>query len=140
MYAQNLGDALVQLAPVPVATITSTTNHTAIDLTGASSNSTGTNTGSFNYEGQIAFLFDVKNNSGTTPTLDGKLQHSDDNSTFVDVTGATITQVTTTASQQKVVVNKDNLKRYVRVVSTLGGTSPNYTLSVQAVIAKKFPA
>jgi hypothetical protein len=141
MYAQNLGNVLNVLALYPVnQALSASANSTAIDLTGAPTNSTALNTGSVNYEGQIACTLDVKNVSGTTPTLDAKLQHSDDNSTFVDVTGGGFTQVTTVAGRQKVVVDKDDLKRYLRVAFTLAGTSPVYAVSGLGLVASKNPA
>lgn len=63
--------------------------------------------------------------AGTTPTMDFKVQDSADNTTFADVTGATFTQVTGAAGNglQTKVIKKDKLKRYVRLVGTIGGTS-----------------
>ncbi len=131
-YAVNLGDALTQIAIAPVASVSATGNTTGVDLgpNGASGP---------NYEGQIAFLMDSNNTAGSTPTLDVKVQHSDaSGSGYTDVTGGGFTQLTTGAGQQKVVLNRDNLKRYVRLAYTLGGTSsPAYSVSVQAVVAKK---
>lgn len=138
MYATNIGDVLSALAIYPVnQALSATANSTGFDLQGAVSGNPSTAT---NYEGQIAFIADVKNVSGTTPTLAYKLQESDDNSTFTDVTNGGFTSLTTVASLQKVVVNKDSLKRYVRVAFTLGGTSPVYAVSVIAVAVKKNPA
>ena len=141
MYVNNLGDALTQIAIAPVASVSSTSNATGVDLTGAPTNSTAVNTGNTNYEGEIAFLLDAANTAGSTPTLAIKLQDSADNSTFADITGGAFTGLTTVASQQKIVLNKDNLRRYVRAAYTIGGTSsPAYNVSIQAVVAKKNPA
>lgn len=60
--------------------------------------------------------------SGTTPTLDAKVQDSADNSTFADVTGATFTQVTASNKAQMIYVPP--CRRYVRIVATIAGTTP----------------
>lgn len=66
--------------------------------------------------------------SGTSPTLDVKLQESDDDSTWSDVSGYTFTQVTATDSSQ--VLRIENLNttrsRYLRLVATIAGTSPSF--------------
>ena len=101
---------------VPLAA-TVTANRTAVDLR--------------DYTGGGLFILSALNNSGTTPTLDVKLQDSPDNSTFTDVPGGAFTQVTTGAGSTQILgLNMDTLQRYVRVVDTLTGTSPNTTRSV----------
>lgn len=72
-----------------------------------------------------ALLF-VGTVSGTSPTLDSKVQESSDNSTFTDVSGATFTQVTASNSSQQVLFKPT--KRYVRVAHTIAGTSPSFTV------------
>lgn len=137
MYSQNLGDVLTQIEIAANGTVNATGNTTGVDLgpDGASGP---------NYEGQIAFLLHAVNTAGSSPTLAIKIQHSDaSGSGYTDVTGAAFTGLTTTNVNglQKLVLNRDNLKRYVRLDYTLGGTSsPAYTLSCQAVVAKKNPA
>lgn len=72
--------------------------------------------------------------TGTTPTLDVKLQESDDNSSFTDIAaaniagGAQFAQVTTVASFQERIYRPQ--KRYVRAVATIGGTTPSFTCAV----------
>ena len=66
------------------------------------------------------------------------IEDSADNSSFAAITGAAFTQVTTTASAQKLVVNKDGARRYVRVKYTIGGTTPSFTFSVNAVGVAKY--
>jgi len=64
---------------------------------------------------------------GATPTLDVKIQDSDDNSTFADVSGAAFTQVTdAAASLQELHLNLDSVKRYIRAVATIAGTTPTF--------------
>src|SRR5262245_17300381 len=59
--------------------------------------------------------------SGTTPTLDGKIQHSVDNSVWVDL--ITFTQVTITVQAQRVEVT-GTVNRHLRFIRTIGGTTP----------------
>jgi hypothetical protein len=74
---------------------------------------------------------DVGAVTGTTPTLNGKIQDSADGSTdWTDITGATFTEVTAANNVQCIPLNVDNCRRYVRWVGTLGGTTPNFTVGV----------
>ena len=69
--------------------------------------------------------------------MDVKLQESSDNSTFTDITDATFTQVTDAASSQKISINTNDVKRYLRAVGTIGGTSsPAFTYTVQLIYGK----
>lgn len=91
------------------------------------------------YDGDIVLLLDSAAGTGTTPTLAVTVEHSDLlASGYTAITGAAFTTVTTTASQQKLVVSHDEAKRYVRVTYTLGGTTPSFTFSVNAVGVKKY--
>lgn len=73
--------------------------------------------------------------SGTTPTLNGKIQESDDGSTWGDIAGATFTQVTASSNYQAITF--DRTKRYVRYVGTVAGTSPSFALAVLLSEQKK---
>lgn len=126
MNLQTVMDILNLLNLFPTAARTATANGTGVDLQ--------------QYSGDVAVVLDSAAGTGTTPTLDVKLQDSADNSSFADITGATFTQVTGTASQQKIVVNKDGAQRYVRAVATIAGTTPSFTFSVNALGIKKYPA
>lgn len=89
------------------------------------------------YEGEVAVIQDVA--AGGTGSIDGKLQDSADGSTgWADITGATFTQVTTSASLQKINLKSDECKRYVRYVGTIV-TGPQ-VVGVHALGAKKYPA
>ena len=91
------------------------------------------------YDGDIVLLLDSAAGTGTTPTLAVTVEHSDSlGSGYTAITGAAFTTVTTTASQQKLVVSRDEAKRYVRATYTLGGTTPSFTFSVNAVGVKKY--
>ncbi|NBS92638.1 MAG: hypothetical protein EBT27_02695 [Betaproteobacteria bacterium] len=91
------------------------------------------------YDGDLVLLLDSAAGSGTTPTMTVTVEHSDSlGSGYSAISGAAFTQVTTTASQQKLVISKDESRRYVRVTYTIGGTSPSFTFSVNAVGVKKY--
>lgn len=101
---------------------------------------TGTGIDVLHYEEVALVLLNASAGTGTNPTLDVKLQHSDDNSTFADVTGATFTQVTSdpgTAGVQAMRINVSNLKRYVRVIGTIAGTTPSFDFGVEFIGIKK---
>lgn len=75
--------------------------------------------------------------SGTTPTLNGKLQSSADGSTgWADITGATFTEVTATDSMQKIGINVRSTGGYIRYVGTITGTTPSFTMGV-ALLGEK---
>ncbi len=72
--------------------------------------------------------------SGTTPTLDVKIQHSSDGSTWADVTGATFTQVTTANRQ---LISFISTREFVRGYYTTGGTTPSFTTSLTFLGARR---
>lgn len=91
------------------------------------------------YDGDFVLVLDCAAGTGTSPTLTVSVEHSDAlGSGYAAISGAAFTQVTTTASQQKLVISKDEAKRYVRVTYTIGGTSPSFTFSVNGVGVKKY--
>lgn len=91
------------------------------------------------YDGEVVLVLDSAAGTGTTPTLDVTIEHSDAlGSGYTAISGAAFTRVTTTASQQKLVVSKDEAKRYVRVTYTIGGSTPSFTFSVNGVGVKKY--
>ena len=97
----------------------------------ATFNSSGFDT--LGYDGQFQVIHSVGTVSGTTPTLNGKLQHSIDNGStdpYADITGATFTQVTASNSTQTLNLDRNATKRYVRYVGTIAGTSPSFTMGV----------
>ena len=101
---------------------------------------TGTGIDVLHYEGVALIVLNASAGTGTTPTLDVKLQHSDDNSTYADVTSGTFTQVTDvagTAGIQVKQVNVSDLKRYLRVIGTIAGTTPSFDFGAEFVGIKK---
>jgi protein-disulfide isomerase len=87
-----------------------------------------------NVAGNAYLVLNASATEGATQTADFKLQHCDtQGGTYTD-TGITFTQVTNAApSMQKVLANTDGLKKFVRVMPTLGGTSPAVTYSLQVI-------
>lgn len=86
-------------------------------------------------------VLDVTAASGTTPTLDVKLQRYDSvSSSWVDVPGAAFAQQTTTGTNELTVYPgvgetanvavSDHLGSYYRAVATIGGTTPSFTFSL----------
>lgn len=62
--------------------------------------------------------------AGTNPTLDVKLQESDTESGgYTDIASAAFTQVTTSGGVQSMALNLDSVKKYIRALATIGGTS-----------------
>ncbi len=78
---------------------------------------------------------DVAAVSGTTPTLDLKMQESDDNSSWSDIAGAAFVQKTAVGQDS---IHFRTIKRYVRVVATIGGTTPSFTFGVYLMGQKRF--
>ena len=76
------------------------------------------------YVGYLEAIF----NSGASPTLDATIQTSADGTNWV-AWGA-FTQVVGATSRQRLVMTAQPFS-LVRVLSTLGGTTPNYTVRVQ---------
>lgn len=70
----------------------------------------------------------VSASSGTSPTLDVKIQDSADGANWTD-TGAAFSQSTTTGIKRLVVTD---VSRYIRAVATIGGTTPSFTFGVKA--------
>lgn len=79
-----------------------------------------------NFVEAIVFL-PVTAHSGTTPTLDCKVQYSPDKVNWVD-SGDAFTQITTTNAT---VFKKLSaiFGKYIRLVFTITGTTPSYTVS-----------
>lgn len=123
MNEQNLGDILQITAVLAPARKIASENGTGVDLQ--------------QYVGDYTVILSSSAGGGTTPTLDIKMQDSDDNSTFADISGAAFTQVTATASTQTVILNANAVKRYVRAVSTITGTSPTFDMALVGVGVKQ---
>lgn len=73
--------------------------------------------------------------TGTSPTLNTKMQESTDGTTWTDVTGGAFTQQTT--SSQSECISFKPTKRYVRCTGTVGGTSPVFPVTVTVVAPRR---
>ena len=110
------------------------------DSRSASANGTGFDLqGSNDAEGEAIVILDSEAGTGTSPTLDVKLQESANNSDWSDISGATFTQVTDGgAGFEKISINVNDTERYLRAVATLGGTTPAFVFGVSLVYSKKY--
>jgi hypothetical protein len=99
-------------------------------LASAARTSSG-NSGEVDVSNYIEALVFLKSGAGTgtSPTLDVKLQVSPNGSDWYDLPNGAFTQVTTSASSQ--VKQISNLGRRLRVAYTIGGTSPSFTFEVR---------
>ena len=121
---QNL-EKLTVVAGVATAAVTSTATSSAIDL--------------LEYDGDVMLILDSAAGGGSTPTLDVKITECDTTGgTYTDLSGATFTQVTDSASMQTLAINKDSSKRFIKIVQTIGGSSPTFTFSINLVGLKKY--
>lgn len=72
--------------------------------------------------------------AGTLPTLDAKITHCDTSGGSYTDSGLTFTQVTTAAALQLVRLDRTILKRFVKLVLTIGGTdTPTFPSSAGIV-------
>ena len=95
-------------------TITADTTGTGVDVSG--------------YSGDVYVILSVK--AGGNDSLDVKIQKSEDNSTWEDISGAAFDQVTSSASLQMIKIASADLDKYIRAYADVGGETPSYTLSV----------
>ena len=112
-------------AAVASASVTATATSSAIDLK--------------EFDGDVLLVLNCAAGTGSSPTLDIKVQDSDETGgTYADLSGATFTQVTDSASVQTLEVNKDECKRFIKIVQTVGGSSPVFVYGISLVGAKKY--
>ncbi len=107
--------------------ITANTNGISIDTLGYNSAAISLETGAV---------------TGTTPTLDVKIQDSADNSTFADLSPSVAFTQVTAANNSQILrlegLNGTGRRRYIRVVATVGGTSPNFTTSCSVLLGRAY--
>ena len=121
---QNL-EKLEISAAVASASVTATATSSAIDLK--------------EFDGDVLLVLNCAAGTGSSPTLDIKVQDSDETGgTYGDLSGAAFTQVTDAASLQTLEVNKDECKRFIKVVQTVGGSSPVFVYGISLIGAKKY--
>src|SRR5262249_44468899 len=73
--------------------------------------------------------------SGTSPTLDGKIQESSDNTTWSDIAGTTFTQASPATNSQPIAL--DRTRRHARYIGTTAGPSPSFARAVGISEQKK---
>ncbi len=113
----DLNSPLTQTSVSGIAARTSTVTSSAVNVT--------------SYKGSLVVQQLVGVVSGTSPTLNGKIQTSADGSSgWTDISGATFTEVTATDSFQKIGVDVRKTSGYIRYVGTIAGTSPSFTMGV----------
>lgn len=123
---RSVYDAIKAVFSLRPQAATTTVNGSSVDTLGYNS---------------AAVILEVGAVSGTSPTLDVKIQESDNGSTgWADVSGATFTQVT--ASNNSQILRVEGLgtsrKRYLRSVATIAGTSPSFTLAVEVLLGRAY--
>ena len=96
---------------------TGTGNGTAVDNAASSAN------------GGVAHLH-VSAIAGAAPSVVIKVQHSTDNVTFGDLAGATFTAATAATKQRLEVAAGVTVNRYLRGVTTFGGTTTSITFQL----------
>lgn len=84
-------------------------------------------------------LVDMGAVSGTSPTLDIKLQESDDDSSYSDISGAALAQIVAAGANKAyeidvVLQGQYTRKKYLRAVGTIGGTTPSFTFGMVLVL------
>jgi hypothetical protein len=125
---RDLHGETTQAVVLPSQAVIANGNGAAIDLRG--------------YQGIVKVLLNCgAATAGTNPTMDVKLQDSPDTTSgnFADVTGLAYTQVTTVASLQALGVDTRSVRRYIRAVVTIGGTSnPSFPVSVSLVAEPQY--
>jgi hypothetical protein len=124
MTSRNVPDRAAILDLVPNDVSTTTANSTGVDL--------------LPYEGKMLCTLDAEaGGSGITYAV--KLQDSADNSSFNDLSGAAFsTTGANAASVQKLAVNIDDARRYVRAVITVAGGTGAGAVSVKGVAFPKY--
>lgn len=120
---RSLTRATVETLLAPAAR-TASANGTGVDVT--------------KYEGTVMAVLDVGTVTGTSPTLDAKLQESDTlGGTYTDIPGAAFAQVAG-AAQSLVRVDVDGRKKFIRAAVTIGGTSPSFTCAMDLICLPKY--
>lgn len=113
----NAAEHLQLLAIAATAAATVTAVSTGVDVT--------------SFVGKGAIVLSSAAGTGTTPTLDVKLQESDTlGGTYTDVAGGAFTQVTGAPGLQKLAIDLDAAKAFLRISETLTGTTPSFARGV----------
>lgn len=122
---QNLGDKTFVLSLLPSDVVTTTGLGSAVDLE--------------DYEGEMAVVLDAEA-GGASITYAVKLQESDTSGgSYTDVTGGAFTTTdANTALVEKISVNTNDMKRFVKLSITVAGGTGAGAVSVVALASKKY--
>ena len=122
---QNLGDKTILLSLLPNDVVTTTGLGSAVDLE--------------DYEGEMAVVLDAEA-GGASITYAVKLQESDTSGgSYTDVTGGAFTTTdANTALVEKISVNTNDMKRFVKLSITVAGGTGAGAVSVVALASKKY--
>ena len=86
----------------------------------------------------LSFTLDADHNGGTSPTLDVTIEESEEGTSsdiWYDV--GNFTQVTTSNSDQRMRLTYNGVARCLRASLVLGGTSPDYDVTVKIWFNRK---
>jgi len=121
----NLGDKTFVLSLLPNDVVTTTGLGSAVDLE--------------DYEGEMAVVLDAEA-GGASITYAVKLQESDTSGgVYTDVTGGAFTTTdANTALVEKISVNTNDMKRFVKLSITVAGGTGAGAVSVVALASKKY--
>ena len=123
---RSVYDAIKALFTIRPVTATATQTGSDVDTKGYNS---------------AAVVLEVGTVSGTTPTLDVKVQEcATSGGTYTDISGATFTQVTATDNSQILRIEGlgTSRQRYLKVVGTIAGTSPSFAFGVEILLGRAF--
>lgn len=124
---RSVYDAIKALFTIRPVTATSTATGAGVDTLGYNS---------------AAVSLEVGAVSGTSPTLDVKVQESDTSGgTYTDIAGAAFTQVTASNNSQILRLeglNTGSRKRFIRALATIAGTSPSFAFGCEILLGRAF--
>ena len=126
MNINNLGEVVQLIGQHGPATITADALSAAIDLN--------------DYEGDLVAVLQTLGSTGNADnTMDVTLHESDTSGgSYTLAAGTAFTQVGyNAASNQKISINSDALKRYVKFSFDVAGTTPSYSTSAALLGIKK---
>ncbi len=95
------------------------------------------------YHGKVALTLDSAAGTGTNPTLDVKVQDKSGTAgAYADMTGKVFTQVTNAAAsiQRLLIDTRDVVGAKIKVVATIGGTTPHFVCGVSLQAVEEYPA
>lgn len=114
----NFGDVAIAAALIPAGEITETTTGAAFDLK--------------DFAGEAVVILSAA--ADGVGTVNVKLTHSATaDGTYTDVAGAAFDEVEDAASHQKLSIDTDEMKRFVKAVATVAGVDAAQVISVSIV-------